>query len=778
MKTLKLILVLAIFSYCFTDTFNCEEEFENLLKQKCEEIDSCSYNPNDPNHRCVETHECGTGNSSYCARINPQDYLSKKCFYDGSSCTSIPRQCGNYITNSIIGNSCESLSVSNPNEQRCILTYGTYGTGNCEAHYKDCSKASQSKCNTNIPELSSKKCEWSTSCNPVDRYCGDGDKTFVNFFGKDECNVLQVTGMTDEEKTKKKCIYDGGICKEVLKECESYTSVHSEDDCNNYMPLKVVGTNKYDYDYEKICTYISDSGICNPRKRKCLEYSSELDEILSDNFCKNLDTSETYYRCTYNEETNRCKEEYRSCDAYINNKVETDRSNCEDIVLEDKTKTCVYNQKDDTCTEIVKYSTCGEYKEKDKKICESILSSENNQYCILDKDSECIEKPINCTEALDDEEMCLKIAKSTDSNKRCAFGYTSASPLIKMCYEEYIRCEDYIGNSQSECEKINLYDGKKCEWETNTGAGTTLKICRSTFKTCSNAKTKEECKLIARTGVTDPDRKVCDWDGSSCFENYKYCSDYRGTDPNVCKKIKPYDESGDNVDIGFKCFIDNDENVGCEKVPVECGDAGHSRSLCESYSQYIKDNDKKFCVYDDNSNSCKSYYRKCEYIKHSEEVTSSCTNNIIEGYIIGACELDDTGTKCVTKNICSKLASTYSSKRDYFVKRINPNCSYSYSSLTSSNIFKYGEKTCKQTTFYTNSANNKEICESMMASTPYKKCILKEDGSACDEVYREFNYSTAGISYSRAPDNVTQENSSHFIEKGMHLFMALICLLI
>jgi len=677
-----------------------------------------------------------------------------------------------YQTNSIIGNSCESLSVSNPNEQRCILTYGT---DFCNVHYKDCTKAPLSDCNTNIPDSYLEKCYLSSSsCTSTDRYCGDGDETFVNFFGNNICSRLPLSGTT-AQTSKQKCINYGGKCIQEFIECKEHTPVYSENDCNIHVPL-VENENKYDY--EKICTYNSDSGICNARKRKCSEYNLLPGEILNENFCKKLETSETYYRCAYKEETNECYEEYETCDAYINNKVETERNNCEKIVLEDKTKKCVYNQKDDTCVEKVKYSNCGEYDGKDKKICESILSSDNNQYCILDKDSKCIEKPINCTEALYDEEMCLKIAKSTDSNKRCAFGETSTSPSTKMCYEEYIRCEDYIGNSQYECERINLYDGKKCEWETTTGTGTTQKICRSTFKTCSNAKTKEECKLIARTGVTDPDRKVCDWSGSSCFENYKYCSDYRGTVSNVCKKIKPYDESGDNVDIGFKCFIDNNDNVGCEKVPVECGDAGQSRSLCESYSQYIKDNDKKFCVYDDNSDSCKSYYRKCEYIKHSEEVTSSCTNNIIEGYIVGACGLDDTGTKCVTKNICSKLASTYSSNKDFFVKRINPNCSYGYSSLTSPNIFKYGEKTCKQTTFYTNSTNNKEICESMMASTPYKKCILKEDGSACDEVYREFNYSTAGISYSRAPDNVTQENSSHFIEKGMHLFMALICLLI
>ena len=52
------------------------------------------------------------------------------------------------------------------------------------------------------------------------------------------------------------------------------------------------------------------------------------------------------------------------------------------------------------------------------------------------------------------------------------------------------------------------------------------------------ATTEEECKLVAKIGVTDPERKICDWyipsglDTGSCIENYKYCSDYRGNNDN------------------------------------------------------------------------------------------------------------------------------------------------------------------------------------------------------------------------------------------------------
>jgi len=402
------------------------------------------------------------------------------------------------------------------------------------------------------------------------------------------------------------------------------------------------------------------------------------------------------------------------------------------------------------------------------------LSSDNHQYCILDKDSNCIEKPINCAEAYTDKEMCLKIAKASNSNKRCAFGYTTLSPSTKICYEEYIRCEDYLGTSMSECEGINLYDGKKCNWESSSSAtGTNITRCRSAFKTCKDAKTKEECKLIGKTGVTDSDTKVCDWIGSSCDENYKYCSDYRGDDVNVCANIKPYDESGEQLDIGFKCIID-ETDVGCEKVPLTCEDAGDSRSLCETYSQYIKDNDKKFCVYttptDPEDGYCHPHYRKCEYIKHSSEL-SSCGTNIIEGYIQGSCVLEN--NKCVTKDICAKIGSTYTSNKDFFIKRFNANCSF-----TTAGKFKYKENSFNEITFYSNSSNNKEICENMQASKPYKKCALKEDQKGCEEVYKEYSYSTAGISYSTSPDASSQGNSSGFIEKGLYLILSLLCLLI
>jgi hypothetical protein len=200
----------------------------------------------------------------------------------------------------------------------------------------------------------------------VSRECNDGDKSFVNFFGKDKCNELPVTGATDDEKSKKRCIYDGEKCKEEFKQCQDQT-VSSSSQCENFTPLSNDNSN---YNYSEICTNdasVASGPKCKARRRKCTEYTRIPAESLNEAICEKLETSETYYRCAYNEEDNECYEEYDTCESYITNKVETERSNCEEIVLKDKTKKCVYNQKEDKCVTIDIYPNCESYQEKDKK---------------------------------------------------------------------------------------------------------------------------------------------------------------------------------------------------------------------------------------------------------------------------------------------------------------------------------------------------------------------------------------------------------------------------
>lgn len=65
----------------------------------------------------------------------------------------------------------------------------------------------------------------------------------------------------------------------------------------------------------------------------------------------------------------------------------------------------------------------------------------------------------------------------------------------------------------------------------------------------------------------------------------------------------------------------------------------------------------------------------------------------------------------------------------------------------------------------------------MEASKPYKKCVLKEDKSNCDEVYKELNYSNAYYSYTNNTIDSNQ-NSSDFIQKEINIIILILSLLI
>ena len=91
--------------------------------------------------------------------------------------------------------------------------------------------------------------------------------------------------------------------------------------------------------------------------------------------------------------------------------------------------------------------------------------------------------------------------------------------MVVTAKEQYKGCEDFVKkrfDSQTTCDALEVYNGKKCVYESTK--------CISIDKTCAQAKSEEECQLIEKTGVSDPERKYCEWDSGKCVENYKYCS--------------------------------------------------------------------------------------------------------------------------------------------------------------------------------------------------------------------------------------------------------------
>jgi hypothetical protein len=298
-----------------------------------------------------------------------------------------------------------------------------------------------------------------------------------------------------------------------------------------------------------------------------------------------------------------------------------------------------------------------------------------------------------------------------------------------------------------------MHNGKQCYTDSISG------LCRTKNKTCRKANDEDECNLIAQSGVSDPDKKVCQYN-SGCEENYKYCSDYRKGNITICEKINPYDDSGNKIDRAFKCTIE-DSKVGCEKISKSCDDAGSDPILCSLISPNIRNNNIKYCAFIDYD--CKEQYKACENITQSLEsdFTNVCNGNIPQNYSTSHCKVNSNGDKCISKNTCGEFGSTSYNSTKRLCENI-PNCTYSSGSCKKTDPI----ETCEDVEFLILSDNNEETCQNIETNNPNTKCALKEDKSGCEEIVIK-----------PTPNNTTQDNSSWFLTKGIQHLILLLCLL-
>ena len=125
------------------------------------------------------------------------------------------------------------------------------------------------------------------------------------------------------DKQHQICIFDeyNSQCKQDYIVCK-YHKYSTATDCERQMPLN----SSNGYDYAKKCTLDESTGDkCKPVTKKCSEYNKSPIEIptdlINDELWSKLEVTEDYYRCTYDKENNRCKEEYKSCEDYISKKL-------------------------------------------------------------------------------------------------------------------------------------------------------------------------------------------------------------------------------------------------------------------------------------------------------------------------------------------------------------------------------------------------------------------------------------------------------------------------
>ena len=828
MKISKLILLFALISYCATENDECSSSYVSKLNSMCISIDSNTCRYTHPNV-CKGTKACSTKDntgSTQCSAVLPPSFNTMKCVYSSTKCEEKKKECTDY--DSSLGDICSQLYPGADTGKRCaspyqvdILTLGT-----CIAHFDKCEDftgATATTCEQNIPLDKKLKCVWDgTSCKTETRQCTDS----YTVTDKDICPSLIPTDAGKE--LGKKCIFFRDQCIEDYEKCEDYKK-GTDTVCK---AIQIMNDDKTGYNTLKECDYDATKNqkcFTVDKYKYCEDYPTSLE---NKDLCISLVSNEPdIKRCVYDYKRDSCKEEYKSCSTY-NSLREKDKETCEKIILLEVSKRCVWNsnnqcvEEDKTCDyykpylpdefcENIKlkdtskyckkvgneckeaYVNCEAYKGKDKETCESITLENSYSTCILTKDSNCVEKTISCSEATT-KDTCLNHAMPSNEKMQCIF-YNS------RCLETYKKCEYYDGGDESTCESIIQINGKKCYF--------TSKKCKSKNKICTQALTTEECHLIAKKGVTDPDTRICDIYNGDCKESYKYCSDYRGIDQSFCTNIKPYDETGENIDPTSKCiydssnivdYYDSSRVVGCRRELRTCSYAGSNDILCEMISKKleISSNNKKYCAFI--GDSCSEQYQTCE--SYEEESTafvdSDCTGIKPKNYLTHKCNTKTTTGKklCVTEaetKDCGLLSTKYTSYDDYkyFCTSLKPYCSYeSDGSCT--------KKSCSEYTFTDRDEKNDIRCKEIEVSDPNKICALKSDKSGCEEIDKEVEL-TDEVEEEKTEANTTDEmeikipttdfsdvldttnlastqenkNSDGSYLKGIPIIIAIICLL-
>lgn len=566
----------------------------------------------------------------------------------------------------------------------------------------------------------------------------------------------------DPSVSGKVCLFSEGECQEAYDECKKY---NDPTECETHAPLS--GSNNiYNYNYLEKWYWDSSETSANKfkqRKRKCAEYFGS-----DSSLCPSLLPSDTNKVCVSNPNygltgsNNRCYEVYNSCEKYNNfelNKFNS-REACENIELPDSSKRCVYIREIDKCMETQIYETCEAYKETDKFTCEAIkLNSLYSKGCILDKDSKCKEREFHCEDAKNEED-CHFYARASSDNLRCIFANSK-------CIETFKGCEDFtkIGEGD-DCGGRALYNGKKCVLENENK-------CISRNKTCQEAYSEEECKLIIHSGVSDPERKVCSYFTSSpsssdtsyyprCKENYKFCSDYRGSDSGICRAIKPYDLTGSYEDITSECDI-NDKGI-CQRFSKGCSAANGNPIQCAELSKKIKNNHIKFCAYI--GERCEEHYKNCENITSM----SDCPNNKPEDYLTSYCEVKtiDGEQKCVKKKSCKAFEEKHYGD---ICSNINNNCTYDLTQNGESICLTNTTKNCLGMVFYSERDDYEAVCNSLETDSPNKICTYKKGTSKCEQIFKELpEYQTS--------ENYKKEDNAIFIKNRIGFALALLFMIL
>ena len=268
-------------------------------------------------------------------------------------------------------------------------------------------------------------------------------------------------------------------CKVRNIECSDFNQ-----DSTNCPKAKLQGTNKVcSYDNSRSgnkCFIVSIADGCkyNSENKECTGLNLSHGKICD------LDYSENPVNCTF--KNIHCND--------LNN----DSDSCQNVILPDRSKRCIYNSNRCVEKEIEAKCEYDELVQTDEAKCTSTFSLKLK--CELNNDKNgCIEKNPDCIDFTENE--CDDVIFS-DSNKKCKFDYESA-----QCSEDLKECSDFYNENQ--CISYKPQNAlAKCVWskecKEKTCKTTSTENCGSftpndSSKQCSLNEDKTECEEIRKS---------------------------------------------------------------------------------------------------------------------------------------------------------------------------------------------------------------------------------------------------------------------------------------
>lgn len=590
-KFLTLLSLIALISYTISDTDACTIGFDISLDMACSALsvlggDTCTY----INNQCQKLYtECAdyapSSNfvNSTCTSITPANKPLKKCIVskDGK-CTEVDKECSD-------GNNdpyCPNLKAGT--DQRCVY-FPT--TGQCVAHYAECTKAPKTSCATNVPRDHTKTCQYDNNlekCNEVTRTCEQGVAVFTD---KDSSGTDSKTCFDITPGAGKRCIQlsDRTNCQTHYDSCGSITNGTT---CNNNYPYSANPTSdKYSSvtNKDKRCKWqAKEDGSGN----ECVEVDRYCEDYLQDNYFDSSTDATQPRPCVdtnnpssgfslissdgkkvcmliYGTNKNKCKSEYKDCTV-------GDSTTCTKIKPLEESRTkykadyeCQY---DASCTE--KKKPCKNYDNANGDTCTLLDAQNTNMHC-----------------ALTDEQ-----------NNKCEALYNDCDSYNKVVAEASRKAED--------CEAIIPTEPLRyCYFNTDT------KQCTEDDRPCEKITDKDTC----HSQFSSDDNKRCLFlKTGKCVESLRKC-DSPGANANktFCEQIEPeYNEYNRGRLLYHKCvYSEEGETKKCTKTLMNCEDYKefvHIDLPCSSLTNNIEDNtDGKFRCALSGASRCSKQYSSC-----------------------------------------------------------------------------------------------------------------------------------------------------------------------